>query len=170
MNRYDEYKDIDTFVETGLGEGVTVKDVAPLFKNVHTIELSKSLFERISKRLEGLGITFHLGDSPKVLADMQDELAYPCVFYLDAHWCKGFRDDAATENPFPLWEELEVLKKRPYADIIIVDDIHAFGRKDGSGWETCSEERIKEVLNDGRTKETMNVRDFMVFYRKRHES
>ena len=155
---------IYTFIETGLGDGSNAKQMKEIFDIVHTIELSKKIFDRVYKNLKDSGIIFHLGDSPKVLEELCAIHTKECVFYLDAHYCPGYEGDAATENPFPLWDELDVLKRRKQSDIICIDDIHCFGAK--KGWESCTKESIEEYMNDGRTFLSKAFKDCFVLYRR----
>jgi hypothetical protein len=66
------------------------------------------------------------GDTREELPKLAAELTEPVFFYLDAHFCKT--DPPITSSPFPLWDELIVLRARPYADIVLVDDLHTFGK------------------------------------------
>jgi hypothetical protein len=94
------------------------------------------------------GIQFHLGDSLTVLpAIARAYQSRPCLWFLDAHWFDllGHGDDwpipVAGESPFPLWGELAAIVARGQPDIVIVDDVHAFGRDD-NGWHSVSRQTL----------------------------
>ena len=86
------------------------------------------------------------------------EIDEPAVWFLDAHYCH-LRTMAAAGGhaEMPLMEELSVLAARPYEDIVIVDDVHAFNRRDkggdhaGGGWQGVNEKSIAKQLGRVRT-------------------
>jgi hypothetical protein len=129
------------FVETGTFRGDTACAQAMYFAKVHTIELDPLLAEKARKRFaDHPRVVVHEGDSAEVLARLADSIAEPAVFYLDAHWSGGetARGDPA-EDGCPILRELQVLGRRPYADVVFVDDARLMGRKswsgeDGSDW------------------------------------
>lgn len=152
LSRHDgRYSGIDTFVETGTRLGSTAFIMSRLFREVHTIELSEDLFNEARSRFKNEPINFHLGDSAEVLPRLAEEIDRPAVFFLDAHWYidDKLRSKIASDNPFPLWKEIEVLKARPYADVIIVDDVHSFGRlSPHQGWSEVSLASIQRHVGE----------------------
>ncbi len=81
-------------------------------------------------------MTFHHGDSAEVLPRLCQLIDEPAVFFLDAHWFErgGHRDiiHVADGNRLPLLAELTAIADRPPGDIVIVDDVHAFGDVDSA--------------------------------------
>ncbi len=57
------------FVETGTFRGETTASVAPLFRKIHTVELSPEIYSETEKRLQDFqNISMIQGNSPNVLA------------------------------------------------------------------------------------------------------
>jgi hypothetical protein len=113
------------FVETGTWHGDSTRLALTRFAEVHTIELSATLFGEYSPALTEAGAHCYQGDTRVLLPQLALTIQEPVCWFLDAHWtdqCAG-----AMRGPLPLWEELEVLSGRTYADIVIVDDVHSFG-------------------------------------------
>lgn len=116
------------FVETGTfrGDGIQ-KALDDGFEFVYSIELDPLLFRQAQERFKGNHkVCVIRGDSAKVLPQIIAE--EPAVFYLDAHW-SGF----GTETPLPLLEELKAISKRPYKDVVVIDDMRLMGKKSVSG-------------------------------------
>jgi hypothetical protein len=96
---------------------------------------------------------FHLGDSAELVQRLS--AAYcdvPVCWYLDAHWWAEelgsggkWNQPVADENPFPLWAELATIAGRTQADLVIVDDVHAFGR-DELDWRSVSSVSLDKAL------------------------
>jgi hypothetical protein len=124
------------FIETGTFMGDTTKWASARFKDVHTIELSESLYNQVKNELLEKGnITPHLGDSrdilPKILANINNNI----VFWLDGHYSAGVT--AGKDDPCPLLKELEIILSRNNEDIILIDDARCL--LDGEGWPTIFE-------------------------------
>ena len=143
-------------VETGTLRGEFAVRLVELFDTVHTIERSRELYD---SRPEGYGIRFHIGDSRDVLERLVQEIDDPCLFYLDAHWYPAKTDPVAGAGDHPLMEELSILSERDHADIVVVDDVHAFGRddegEDWSGWSDISPESLARQLGRVSRQETI---------------
>ena len=150
LNVRPGYAKIDTFVETGTWLADTTLAACRLFRWVETIELSYDLYAAAKRKLANSQAILHFGDSAQIIPLIAKRLDRPVCWYLDAHW---FREQSpygppASESPFPLWKELEAIKLRRHADIVIVDDVHAFGR-DSPGfepWKTVSPSTISLAL------------------------
>lgn len=148
------------FVETGTLRAETARFARQLYEVVETIELSEPLYREALRRYGGNGIRFHCGDSaallPQVLAAYQE----PLCIYLDAHWFP--RPEVA--HGFPLWQELDAIRGRPYPDIVVVDDVHSFGTVNPtSEWLGVTLETLGERL--GRIEGILLVDDHCVLYR-----
>jgi hypothetical protein len=151
-------------VETGTYRGNGAVFLAGLFPIVHTIELSERWHEFSSRRLAGCkNIVCHHGDSAEVLERLLPSICYAATFFLDAHFAGG--DTAFGREEVPLLRELEVLSRRSYPDLILVDDLRCIGRTGESGstssdeyppmrfdWGNVTLDRIAGVFNlDNRT-------------------
>ena len=76
-------------------------------------------------------MTCHHGNSPDVLRSLAATIDEPVLFYLDAHWSGGVT--AHGEVEVPLLEELEIIRKRPHGDFIIIDDARLIGKTATTG-------------------------------------
>jgi hypothetical protein len=150
--RWASAERIEVAVETGTFEGQTTQLLARHFPTVHTIELEPQRWRRCVETLGSIGAIFHLGDSAQLVARLS--AAYhdvPVCWYLDAHWFavqagRGkWKLPVSDASPFPLWDELTVIAGRKTPDLIIVDDVHCFGR-DHSGWQSVSQASIDQRL------------------------
>jgi hypothetical protein len=145
---------VDTFVETGTMKATMTMRMNSVFSKVYSVELSYELYSRAIK-LHGAeeGVKFIYGDSGEVIKWLSDLLPHPTCFLLDAHKCRGgIRDrtnninyKSAGKGAFPLWKELDVIRSRPYDDIVLVDDVCAFGRPD-SDWKGVSKAAILDYV------------------------
>jgi hypothetical protein len=150
--------DITTAVESGTFEGSTTKLLADsgYFKLVHSIELSSQRWRKACDVLQHPRIQLHYGSSSiwvPVLARVYRDR--PLFWYLDAHWFGKEHGSAGTwdlpvagKDQFPLWKELGAIKERKWPDIVVVDDVHAFGRTDleDSVWHNVSKQALDQVL------------------------
>lgn len=147
-------------VESGTFEGTTTKLLRQFFAVVHTIELDPQHWV-LNLQRHGEIAHFHLGNSgvliPLLCEAYQDE---PVFWFLDAHFTPGLRGSwkmrMAGENAIPLWEELKSLRNRKQPDIIVVDDVHAFGR--AGEWQNITRQALDEFLQP-RAVETAIVGD-----------
>lgn len=139
------------FVETGTHRGATIRkvQVMNLFPVIHTIEVHPDLhqycLDHANDECRDGNVKYHLGDSRTVLASLIPTYDLPVCWYLDAHLDPTVPVSA---NDFPLWDELDLIEARGKADIVIVDDVHAFGRATPAGWDHVSKEAILEKFGD----------------------
>lgn len=139
-------REIDIAVETGTLMGWTTVRLAEVFETVYTIELSTGLYNRpdtVSKLNQFSNVKRILGDSAKWIPQLASEIDKPVFWYLDAHFCY-LDEEVASENPYPIWTELEAIRKRDMPDVVAVDDVHAFGRPEG--WADVTVENIVEFM------------------------
>jgi len=174
MHLHPGYESIQVAVETGLFRGQTAMVCAPEFREYHGIEINPGHIALCRRRLGEAGVNqviYHEGDTrdllPKVLARIRE----PALIMLDAHYSfvrkgKKFADEAdMLHGPagadFPLLAELRVISKRPWADMVLIDDTALFGKTmpvlrapDATGkkgdtlpqWENMSHELVEQVL------------------------
>jgi hypothetical protein len=115
---------VENFVETGTYLGGTSYWASTVFKQVHTIEISKELHLQAKAKYKGVNnLHFHLGDSKNLLPGIVKELKGPAVFWLDGHWCG--RNTGGKHNPCPVMDELECATSLE-GSIILVDDFRYF--------------------------------------------
>lgn len=120
-----------TFIETGTYRGDTIFAMEPLFNKLHTIEIKQEFYENCKNKYDGSKITFHLGDSSKILPQVLSEVQGDIVFFLDGHWSS--KDTGRGEKDVPLFEELDAIHKAIAGSaLIIIDDYRLFGRHPNS--------------------------------------
>jgi tRNA U34 5-methylaminomethyl-2-thiouridine-forming methyltransferase MnmC len=112
-------------VETGLWKGEQLEVIAKCFDKTFGIELDAHYAEVSRKRVPSA--TVYCGDTAKLLPIVSQEMKEPSVFFLDAHYCK--LEPPIAKSEFPLWDELKTINARNLPDIVIVDDVHTFGKK-----------------------------------------
>ncbi len=113
------------FVETGTFQGATTRWAAEVFDCVHTIELSRNLYDSYHAELDALpGVQAHFGDSATVLPQIVENMdERPGLFWLDGHWSCG--ETAGEQQECPILAELQTLRSRPQ-DLILIDDARFF--------------------------------------------
>lgn len=138
------------FIETGTCFGNHFQDVIEqgVFSKYFTVELADNLYETSKTRICGMNgisllssssdtnvlaykgkeVTMFRGDSSVVIPKLCEEIKEPALFFLDAHFCGGNWKTMTADGHFPLWAELIAIAKRPYDDIVVVDDVHTFGK------------------------------------------
>lgn len=140
--RYPDTRAIKIALETGTLHGETTRALAEHFEAVHTIELGDELYLAAVRDFadqNGHGCIYcHHGNSSDILPRLIELPAFqtPVLFYLDAHWFHHAGAEIPTTRPAPLLAEVEAIGKRPFADVVVVDDCQHMG----VGWlETDSE-------------------------------
>lgn len=114
---------IRQFVETGTLEGHTAALVAEIIPVVHTIEISRSMYDKATPECrKNPRITRHLGNSVDIIPQILPSLTGPTLWYLDGHW-SGQGPKLGLECP--VIDELVLLRFRPQ-DVIVVDDARLF--------------------------------------------
>lgn len=166
------YDGIGIAVETGTFEAATTKLLRDVFDLVFTIELEPDRWRMALERFWQEGIFFLLGDSAKIVPLIAKAYSgVSLLWFLDAHWfdinghVNDFKLPVAKDNPCPLWAELDGVLSHNQKDIVIVDDVHAFGRKDDNpgGWWAITKEGLDEYLGK-RLQSSAIVKDVYVAY------
>lgn len=149
------------YIETGTYRGAGIKQVLIHYPHIHSIELSEKWYNFNVKQFEkNKNVKIYNGDSKKVLPELLSKINEPVTIFLDAHYSGG--PTALGEEEVPLLYELEILKKRKYDDIIIIDDCRLLGKtgKCGCGidhpiyptmtydWRDVTENKIIELMKE----------------------
>lgn len=124
----------DIFIETGTYSGETASNVAPFFRQVHTIELSQDLYEKAKEKLSFLAhVTVYHGNSAEVFKSIIPLCKGTVLFWLDAHYSGGSTalsnsDPNSAHSVTAIRQELEAIAQSGLTDcLILVDDIRGFG-------------------------------------------
>ena len=155
LDERPDYPKPGIFVETGTYKAQSILAMDRWFDETHTIEIETGLYEKAVKKCARTKINLHHGDSAEIVPRLAKQLGQPAIWYLDAHW---FPDPQVHgEKPFPLWDELKAIVDREKRDIIIVDDLHAFGRRclhngkeDRCPWWEVSMKSLEEFVGPDR--------------------
>ncbi len=144
------------YIETGLWKGEQLRIASEHFDVCHGVELNDHWHDVATTRVADLDfVHVHRGDTrtwlPRLLAQYA---TVPCFVKLDAHYCE--MKPAIEKSPFPLWDELALLRDREPADVIAVDDTPTFGRErldlrydpDVPEWQYVTVESIRQFLGD----------------------
>jgi hypothetical protein len=116
---------LSTFIETGTFEGGTAIWASKHFKNVLTIENSKTLYDQVMEKNKHIrNIEFLFGNSTENLKQIVPKLDKTVIFWLDAHWCGG--DSYGEKNQCPILQELETIIKSGIPHCILIDDARLF--------------------------------------------
>lgn len=128
---YAKEYETNVFVETGTFYGDMVEGMRHVVKTIHSVELSRDLYERAVYRFRN-DPHIHLvhGDSGEVLDRIVRELHESALFWLDGHYSGGIT--ARGQSNTPVVQELEsVLRFPEYRHVVVIDDVHCFGTEDG---------------------------------------
>src|SRR5437763_3899573 len=117
-------------VETGTLFGDMLAAVARHFDELHSIELSPSLFEQAKLRFSRKKhVHLYNGDSATVLPQIVSALSGPALFWLDAHYSGGITARGAIDTP--IVEELRcILGRDRHRHVVLIDDARCFDRGD----------------------------------------
>ena len=125
IREYQQLYNLNTLVESGTYLGDMVEAMQPLFKNIHSIELSEKLHKKVKKRFnKSIGIHLWLGDSGEVLHEILPKLNAPAIFWLDGHYSGGIT--ALGNKECPVIEELNAIFNSHQPHIILIDDARLF--------------------------------------------
>lgn len=116
----------ECFVETGTYLGDTSDAAARIFKEVHTVELSRELYEKAIRRFQGkANVHLYQGDSVGALPGIIRQIRGRAVIWLDAHYSKGATEKAGKNTP--IIEELKVIRDLHCRDaVLLIDDVINF--------------------------------------------
>lgn len=127
-----------TFIETGtyLG-GAAILAHQCGFTEIHTVELSPSIYEAAAPALSAYPIKRYLGDTAEQLnIILKSFITERAVLYLDAHHMEGDQRTAKGEQNTkwslsPIRQELEAIRSHPIKDhVVMIDDIDFFAKRE----------------------------------------
>lgn len=120
-------------IEVGTYLGVTANRCAKLFRRVHTIELSETLYLRAKDVLANQeNVEIYLGDGRHWIERiLQSSEASDVLVFLDGHFSGGIT--ARGNVPEPALEEIAILSRfQSKIAAIVIDDFRNFGVEQGT--------------------------------------
>tara|TARA_Y100000310_G_scaffold335129_1_gene416415 strand:+ start:547 stop:1215 length:669 start_codon:yes stop_codon:yes gene_type:complete len=143
------------FFETGthLGNRVLFMALQGDFKEIHSVEISKSWIKLAQRSLSNNNIDMsqiHLwwGDSAKCMPEILNNIGERCIFWLDAHYSGGEADGKSDgEHECALIGELNAIRDHHIDNhVIVIDDI-ADSISGIKGWPNINEicKLIKQI-------------------------
>ena len=146
------------FLESGTFHGKTTRWAVERFRQVRTIELHPLWHAEADRDMGPLGVRCYHGNSAEWVPILAAEISEPVCWYLDAHFFhRKVKDVAGKAEGLPLWDELSAIADRPFADIVIVDDVHCFGTDQPTPeWLDVSLEKIASFFPGHREAVIMN--------------
>lgn len=118
-------------IETGTFYGDAIFALRREFREIHSVELARGLFDFNAEELaHHRHIHLHFGDSAVVLPRLVSQVTAPTLFWLDGHFCSG--PSARADIDTPISAELDcILSRPPGCDVVLIDDARLFVGQDG---------------------------------------
>jgi hypothetical protein len=120
---------VTTLIETGTHRGWGAQAWSTIFDQVHTIELSESLYDYCVQTYDISNVNFINAASTDVLEDLINDIKGSYILFLDAHGSGGDTtyDQSVGRFGSPVLEEIECSRSK-IPECIIVDDLSDFGK------------------------------------------
>ena len=117
--------ELEGAIETGTYLGESTRQLAEIFRQVQTIELSPTLYEQ-AKQQAPTNIAFHLGSSAEILGQVIANAAGPQLFWLDGHWSGD--STAGVDDECPVLEEIGAIDASAHGaeSAVLIDDARLF--------------------------------------------
>jgi len=131
LKHYASKYHIRTFVETGTYLGDMVSALSRGFDEIHSIELSKPLYEKARLRfatIKNIHLTF--GDSSTELGNILENVDHPALFWLDAHYSGKGTARGYDDSPI-LFEINKIFEYKRMKHVILIDDASLFNGSSG---------------------------------------
>jgi hypothetical protein len=140
--------DLAVFIETGTYKGDSVAAVRPLFRELHTCELSPELHAAATLRFnDDPAVHCHLGSSPDRLRALAAAHGRrPVMYWLDAHWCSAVHA-VGQESQCPLLEELAAIAPLHPESVVWIDDARYFMAPPTAPLETKGWPTFQQVID-----------------------
>ena len=167
----------NVFIETGTGDGNTIKNVQPYFEDVYTIEIKEDLYKKFNENNLYENVKSYLGDSVKIIPEILSSLksSQQAAFWLDAH--KSGKRTGKNDKDVPLYEEIENINEYYQSNeaLILIDDFRLFGKIDVSktdssysvDWSDINEDNILKKFSNFNIENHYVYDDILVIYLKR---
>jgi hypothetical protein len=136
-------------VETGTLYGETLHALRDSFDQLHSIELSRELYEGAKRRFAGdRKIHLWFGDSGEVLSHVLTLVDRPAMFWLDGHYSGG--PTALGSEATPIVRELGLVSRHQLhcSNVVVIDDARLF---DGTGDYPTLDHLRREAMRLGFT-------------------
>jgi tetratricopeptide (TPR) repeat protein len=140
------------FIETGTFAGGTTAEAARIFHEVHSIELSKELYEKAQIRFKSIpNIHLYQGDSSDLLIHILTTMkGGPYLLWLDGHYSEGFTAKGKANTP--ILDEVRAIKGSGLQDVyILIDDLRVFEKHPdiaSSNSSLCGYPTIEELYQE----------------------
>ena len=125
VNTFMQRIKFNTFIETGTFQGESALWASNFFKEVYTIEASKSLYDEYHDRLSKENIRHIYGDSRRILQKLIESSIPTRLIWLDAHWV-GDQVSYGKGDEAPVLGELLTIPKGKGDNFIMIDDVRYF--------------------------------------------
>lgn len=135
----------DRFIETGFGEGRTLRAAAQVYRECISIELHEGRYlNAIEQFKDQRHVRIYRGNSPEILRRVIDP-DLRTVFWLDAHYVVGDVPIITEYGLNPILEELEIIKSQLWLQrpVILIDDWSTF-RTQHQHWPELK--KIEELM------------------------
>lgn len=140
-------------VETGTYRGDAIQLALDAgFESIHSIDIVPHTRDFCMNRFNLIDvpdnrITLHTGDSAEMLWGIIKDIDEPITFWLDSHW-QMLEGEEPGANPWPLYLELQQIKRHSVKDhTIIIDDMWFLTHPYITGWHKTEVELWLYAIN-----------------------
>lgn len=133
---YIDKFNLDTYIETGTGEGVTLQHALQFkFKNVYSIEIFEEIYKTAVEKFKNDNCQILLGNSYEILKNLLPKLNNnKILFFLDAHFPGAdfhytkYDDEKDMDKRLPLYKELHNIINiyNVIGSVFIIDDLRIY--------------------------------------------
>lgn len=113
---------IPVFVETGTAGGESIRKMAPLFRECHSVEIIAGRVDAETPFPDN--VKLYTASSPEFLRSLVFNKTEYVFFWLDAHWSEPFESNPDIEE-CPILDEIQAIKHHKKS-IIMIDDARLF--------------------------------------------
>lgn len=146
ISNYQQKFNYQVLIETGTYLGDMVHAQKKNFKELYSIELSNTLYNKAKKRFyNNKHITLLQGDSGELLSELLSKIKEPTIFWLDGHYSKDITAKAALNTP--IISELKAVFNNNKNHVILIDDARCFNGTDDYPTIQELEQLIQTISN-----------------------